>query len=280
MNTSVWSKASESGEFNMNDFDKYLEFFTDKLAWEGSIDNMFSVFNNLVDEETKKRILACLERLAFPKVDMSKVTKCYVWGCDCNDGTNDVDHSDVAFESFDACYLDMRKRALIKMEWNTQPCDFADMADDEYIGYQVKFDYKHGIITHESYSGLYTYKISVVYVDKDGEVVNPYHKYHFGLELTKKDKFIEDFKTFIKEVKAKNHDNGFDGLLDFRGVWDGEFYDFGENDYEKIWELYQKVLCSNNKLVLTMYYNDSASHTAFEEERYIVFNKDKIIFYY
>ena len=49
----------------------------------------------------------------------------------------------------------MRKNALEKMKWNTEYTDFAK--ENESIGYEVSFSQDK--ITHNSYSGLYTYEI-------------------------------------------------------------------------------------------------------------------------
>ena len=55
----------------------------------------------------------------------------------------------------------MRNAALEKMKWNTEyDADFADIIDDGYIGYEVKFS--RNKIIHESYSGVYTYEIKEV----------------------------------------------------------------------------------------------------------------------
>lgn len=55
----------------------------------------------------------------------------------------------------------MRNAALEKMKWNTEyDADFADIIDDGYIGYEVKF--RRNKIIHESYSGVYTYEIKEV----------------------------------------------------------------------------------------------------------------------
>ena len=52
----------------------------------------------------------------------------------------------------------MRNAALEKMKWNTEYReDFGDLEDGEYIGYKVRFSKE--VIIHESYSGIYTYKI-------------------------------------------------------------------------------------------------------------------------
>lgn len=84
-------------------------------------------------------------------------TKKYKWVAECSDGAF-YDESDKCFETKKECYDDMRNHALEKMKWNTEyNNDFEDIGDDDYIGYNVRFS--QNMITHESYSGLYTYEI-------------------------------------------------------------------------------------------------------------------------
>lgn len=84
-------------------------------------------------------------------------TKKYKWIADCSDGSY-YEESDKCFETKKECYDDMRNHALEKMKWNTEyNNDFEDIGDDDYIGYNVRFS--QNMITHESYSGLYTYEI-------------------------------------------------------------------------------------------------------------------------
>lgn len=85
------------------------------------------------------------------------IAKKYIWVAECSDGAF-YDESDRCFETKKECYDDMRNHALEKMKWNTEyDDDFADISEDDYIGYDVQF--RQDKITHRSYSGLYTYKI-------------------------------------------------------------------------------------------------------------------------
>ena len=86
--------------------------------------------------------------------------KKYRWVSASNDGSFE-DESRQEFTSKRECYNDMRNAALEKMKWNTEyEADFADIIDDGYIGYEVKFS--RNKIIHESYSGVYTYEIKEV----------------------------------------------------------------------------------------------------------------------
>ena len=83
--------------------------------------------------------------------------KKYYWTAQSNDGAFDIE-SGKCFATKEECYNDMRNSALEKMKWNTEYyCDFADVKDGDYIGYEVKF-YPNKII-HLSYSGTYTYEM-------------------------------------------------------------------------------------------------------------------------
>lgn len=93
--------------------------------------------------------------------ELMKKEKHYFWLASSDDGSFE-NFSATTFTDKEMCYNDMRNSALDKMKWNTEYReDFADMDDDEFIGYKVKFR-KDMIITHESYSGLYTYQIFCV----------------------------------------------------------------------------------------------------------------------
>lgn len=86
--------------------------------------------------------------------------KKYKWVAESNDGAFE-DESCKWFTSKRECYNDMRNAALEKMKWNTEyDADFADIIDDGYIGYEVKFS--RNKIIHESYSGVYTYEIKEI----------------------------------------------------------------------------------------------------------------------
>lgn len=64
------------------------------------------------------------------------------------------DESIETYQDKDDAYLEMRSAALGKMEWNTELEDFDDT---DAIRYEVWFSPE--IIAHESYSGVYVYRI-------------------------------------------------------------------------------------------------------------------------
>ena len=78
----------------------------------------------------------------------------YSWVASSDDGCFE-DKSKATFKTRKDAYNDMRDSALEKMKWNTQYDD--DFFDGTDIGYKVTFSRDR--ISHESYSGLYTYKI-------------------------------------------------------------------------------------------------------------------------
>lgn len=80
----------------------------------------------------------------------------YKWVAECSDG-NFNDESRELYQTMEECYCYMRDAALEKMKWNTEYGDFSDIPDNEYIGYEVRFNPRE--IVHKSYSGTYTYKI-------------------------------------------------------------------------------------------------------------------------
>lgn len=84
--------------------------------------------------------------------------KKFFWQASSNDGSF-TDCSTKFFESEEEAYKDMRNAVLEKMKWNTEYKEDLCSDGDEpcVIGYNVKFSRKE--ITHESYSGLYTYEI-------------------------------------------------------------------------------------------------------------------------
>ena len=87
---------------------------------------------------------------------LTKYSVKYKWVANCSDGS--FEDESRLFNTKKECYYDMRRSALDKMTWNTEWYDFdSPIEEDNYIGYKVKF--RRDCITHESYSGLYTYKI-------------------------------------------------------------------------------------------------------------------------
>jgi hypothetical protein len=78
----------------------------------------------------------------------------YKWIANCSDAAFE-DCSKQMFETKKECYIDMRNNALEKMKWNTEYTDFEN--ENDSIGYEISF--KQDKITHNSYSGLYTYEI-------------------------------------------------------------------------------------------------------------------------
>lgn len=102
--------------------------------------------------------------------------KKYSWIVSSNDGSYEG-QSCGFFDTKKEAYEDMRKEALEKMKWNTELEDFSDIGEEDYIAYEVKFHPNY--IVHESYSGIYTYKIvsqnETVYLhDRDWEVIDSF----------------------------------------------------------------------------------------------------------
>ncbi len=78
----------------------------------------------------------------------------YKWVANCTDGSWD-NESEKTFSNKKECYEDMRNNALEKMKWNTEFKE--DFGENMSIDYKVSF--LPNEIRHESYSGLYIYKI-------------------------------------------------------------------------------------------------------------------------
>lgn len=79
----------------------------------------------------------------------------YSWKAKSDDGHYEC--QGLLFNTKEDAYNDMRNHALEKMKWNTEWCDFDDVAEVDWIGYSVKFHQDY--IIHDSYSGTYTYRI-------------------------------------------------------------------------------------------------------------------------
>lgn len=89
--------------------------------------------------------------------------KKFKWVASCDDAAFE-DESTKLFDTEQECYNDMRNAVLGKMKWNTEyDEDFHDLEEGTYICYEVKFNQRK--ITHESYSGLYTY--TMIEIDDD-----------------------------------------------------------------------------------------------------------------
>ena len=104
--------------------------------------------------------------------DVLGVSK-FKWVAYSNDGSYE-DFSKKVFKSKEECYNDMRNAALSKMKWNTEYNEDFE-TDDVAVNYKVRFT--KNMIIHESFSGIYVYKIAREYE-----------------EIQKKDIFTYDFK--------------------------------------------------------------------------------------
>lgn len=114
------------------------------------------IYNGVKYQVTWQMTPACMGQnlYAVPCIvkEIGKIR--YKWIANCSDGNFD-DCSKRMFETKKECYIDMRNNALEKMKWNTEYTDFE--SENDSIGYEVSF--KQDKITHNSYSGLYTYEI-------------------------------------------------------------------------------------------------------------------------
>ena len=114
------------------------------------------IYNGVKYQVTWQMTPACMGQnlYAVPCVIKEIGRLKYKWVANCSDGNFD-DCSKRMFETKKECYIDMRNNALEKMKWNTEYTDFE--SENDSIGYEVSF--KQDKITHNSYSGLYTYEI-------------------------------------------------------------------------------------------------------------------------
>lgn len=103
----------------------------------------------------------------------------FKWFASSSDGCFE-DMSEKVFKTKKECYEDMRNAALEKMKWNTQYDEDFEDEDDEWIGYHVMFSKDK--ITHDSYSGLYTYQIINVGTDN---AIKHYHELEQMVKRTK-----------------------------------------------------------------------------------------------
>lgn len=111
--------------------------------------DLCQVFGELKSSELRTKIDEVIKEL-------HKHTR-FAWVAKSQDGWDDK--STCTFQTQKEAYEDMRKAVLEKMKWNTQYDE--DFFDDSLIRYEVYFSPDK--ITHESYSGLYEYKIIRIY---------------------------------------------------------------------------------------------------------------------
>ena len=118
---------------------------------------------------------------------METYTFKYSWVASSEDGSFE-DKGTRWFTSKRDAYINMRAHALEKMQWNTQWEDLDDNGDS--LGYKVHF--AKDKIVHESYSGIYTYRL----VEKMDTIIK------YGVEWTildsyeiddENDYFVADF---------------------------------------------------------------------------------------
>lgn len=96
----------------------------------------------------------------------------YSWKAKSDDGCYET--QGMLFSTKQEAYNDMRHYALEKMKWNTE---WEDVEEDDTIGYEVHFS--RNKIVHESYSGIYTYKIVEIHDkvklhDREWEVIDKF----------------------------------------------------------------------------------------------------------
>ena len=77
----------------------------------------------------------------------------FTWEAKSDDGSFD-DNANALFDTQEECYKDMRRAALEKATWNTEPEDFSDCDKIHYY-----FVFSPMQIVHTSYSGTYTYNL-------------------------------------------------------------------------------------------------------------------------
>ena len=145
----------------------------------------------------------------------------YYWECESDDGYYEV--SKKKYKTRRECYNAMRKRALEKMEWNTNYNEDFDMSekeldalpinkvfkDENSISYDVRF-YPNKIV-HTSYSGTYTYKMKRVlpcpeYKDLNIYFVEKFSSYYIMAEINKE-------QVYLGEIYL----NGYIGLCQSNG---------------------------------------------------------------
>ena len=137
--------------------------------------------------------------------------KKYKWVAASNDGAFE-DESRQEFTSKRECYNDMRNAALEKMKWNTEyDADFADIIEDGYIGYEVKFS--RNKIIHESYSGVYTYEIKEVQEMKTIELTEEQIKMISSAIRV----YCSDMESSSLEINSPRFDN-MSGIKKFRDL--------------------------------------------------------------
>lgn len=182
-----------------------LDFFSDLEDWEQDI--IFEAICNSFGIDCKKyinpshkmfnRLLRTISNADFVTLfnfiqsneELKKIFDAnfnvgYKWFATSDDGVFD-DESKKLFDTKEECYNDMRDAVLEKTKWNTEFAeDFNtkaeilenDPIDADYsditIGYDIKFSPTK--ITHESYSGKYTYIMKRVFVDDEGKVLYGY----------------------------------------------------------------------------------------------------------
>ena len=109
-------------------------------------------------------------------------TKCK-WVAFSHDGSYE-DGSRSSFEKKEDCYNSMRDAVLSKMKWNTE---YAEDFEGEGDAVEYKVWFTQDMIIHESYSGVYVYKIV-------GE----------NEKVSREDIFTEPFKEWLSKTGFRN----------------------------------------------------------------------------
>lgn len=145
----------------------------------------------------------------------------YYWVAESNDGCYE-DRSEEYFVTKREAYDDMRNAVLEKMKWNTEyDEDFSD--GTKRIDYHVIFS--KNCIVHESYSGIYTYKIMEKVERKESNEED--RRTEFKL------RFVDstDDRTMILRTTEPYTEKGIRNLIDIHSCI---LTDYGHDDYSPV----------------------------------------------
>lgn len=187
----IWNEVYDSLKYNVSEFvygaKRFFKVGGDAQLNEDEYWNEYHIMLGFIPEKTRDFVAAFCDRNEWQKLTDNVAgyikavvpTKCK-WVAFSNNGAYEAFSKD-SFDNKKDCYNDMRNAVLEKMKWNTEFDEDFTEADDA-VEYKVRF--MQNMIIHQSYSGVYVYKIvgedEVVTHD---DIFTDDFKYAMGMEV-------------------------------------------------------------------------------------------------
>lgn len=161
----IWNRVYDNLKYDVSEFvygaKRFFKVGGDAQLNEDEYWDEYHIMLGFIPENTREFVAAFCNKDEWKKLTDNVAgyikavvpTKCK-WVAYSNDHSYE-DFSRGSFNNKKDCYDDMRNVALEKMKWNTNYDE--DYADADSVSYKVRFT--QDMIIHQSFSGVYVYKI-------------------------------------------------------------------------------------------------------------------------